>query len=84
MEQEYTNLLLLQCCNVLFKLIDKRSHVQFIYRVIDELPTINRLGLAPHDEIEKIKLQAELAVANQAEMVIQPGASVFIGSQIIE
>lgn len=36
------------------------------------------------DEIEKIKLQAELAIANQAEMVIQPGASVFMGSQIIE
>lgn len=55
MNQEYTNLLLLHGCNVLFKLIDKRSHVQLIYRVIDELPTINRLGLSPHDEIEKIK-----------------------------
>lgn len=36
------------------------------------------------DEIEKIKLQAEQAVVNQAGMVVEPGASVFVGSQIIE
>jgi hypothetical protein len=55
MNQEYTNLLLLHSCNVLFKLIDKRSHVQLIYHVIDELPAIDRSGLSPHDQIEKIK-----------------------------
>ena len=55
MEQEYTNLLLLHGCNVLFKLIKKHSHGQLIQRVIDELPAIDRLGLSPHDGIEKIK-----------------------------
>jgi len=36
------------------------------------------------EEIEKIKIQAEQVISHQAEMVMQQGASVFSGSQVIE
>ena len=36
------------------------------------------------EEIEKIRMEAEQIVANQSGMVVQPGAAVFVCSQVIE